>query len=153
MLTSKTASTLSVANSRIRPSTSLRHQPPSKTRNLITMYNLACSAIENTAQLDQTHHYAEHAPMPVSKYLHLAAFTILKMTRSRVQQSRAQQRLDRLLCCDPAPPEDVYRTGMCEIHLDLDTALDQPGRLQAARWNDRQLDPPVWKPTCNERRL
>lgn len=51
------------------------------------MYDLACAAIEIAIQLDQTHNYAEHAPMPVSKYLHLAAFTILKMTRSRVQSS------------------------------------------------------------------
>jgi hypothetical protein len=53
-------------------------------RKLILTYELSCDAIAVALELDRIHNFAEHAPMPVSKYLQLASYTILKITRSSV---------------------------------------------------------------------
>ena len=50
---------------------------------LVKMYDLACSAVEIATQLDKTNSWSDCAPLPAIKYSHLAAFTILKLTRSR----------------------------------------------------------------------
>lgn len=51
------------------------------------MYDLACTAIELTEQLDRTTQAAKYAPQAWHKYLALAAFTILKLSRSRIRES------------------------------------------------------------------
>ena len=49
---------------------------------LTRLYGFACTAIETLSNIDSL---ADCAPISVSKYLALAAFTILKLTRSHLQ--------------------------------------------------------------------
>lgn len=55
--------------------------------DLETMYDVACSLIELVSSLDQTENFAFYGPVFVSKYLQLAACTVLKIVRSEVRGS------------------------------------------------------------------
>ena len=52
---------------------------------MMDMYLLACSAIEVIEMLDRTVSYAEYAPYGAIRYLYLASFTILKLSRSHLR--------------------------------------------------------------------
>ncbi|KAH8807865.1 hypothetical protein F5884DRAFT_348357 [Xylogone sp. PMI_703] len=56
---------------------------------LVNLYALACATIEKAMQLNQTQQFAKFAPVFVSKFLHLAAFLILRLGRSHLSESGA----------------------------------------------------------------
>ena len=65
-------------------------------RNLAELYTLACALIENAMELDRTQNFSESATNFVSKLLHLAACTILRISRCHLSQSLDLTRGQRL---------------------------------------------------------
>jgi transcriptional regulatory protein LEU3 len=56
-------------------------------KNLVALYTLACTVVDTAVELDDTEDITSSATALFSKNLHLAAFSILRITRSHLGES------------------------------------------------------------------